>query len=190
MWDTEDHTLFLGSESKIGHKCVTDASNREQNGWKQLSVKKKQCVGGAGSNDPGSPIWVIDTSISRLISIPVVWDLTTAAVIFCCNDHKLNCRNMLFMFHNNIPVMRLIFFRRGYSWSEHNWAAQHDPRDVCHSDDHFKERFNTAKFKLLLNIIWLRGCQEGKSKQNISVRLSAAFPHGILLFQPFRKIWH
>lgn len=60
---------------------------------------------------------------------------------------------MLFMLHNNIPVMRLIFFWQGYSWSEYSRAAQHGPRDVCHSDDNFKERFNTAKFKLLLNII-------------------------------------
>lgn len=30
---------------------------------------------------------------------------------------------------------------------------QHDPGDVCHSDCIFIGRFNTAKFKLLLNII-------------------------------------
>lgn len=45
--------------------------------------------------------------------------------------------------------MCLIFFPAGlHTLSEHGRAAQHDPRDVCHSDGNFTERFNTAKFKL------------------------------------------
>lgn len=43
--------------------------------------------------------------------------------------------------------MRLFFFF--FPAGLHTRAAQHDPRDVCHSDGNFTERFNTAKFKLL-----------------------------------------
>lgn len=47
-------------------------------------------------------------------------------------------------------------------------TEQPDPGDVSHSDGDLKEKFNTTKYNLLLNIIWLRGCQEGNGKQDIS----------------------
>lgn len=105
--------------------------------------------------------------------------MTDQAFIFWCNYNKLNCKNTLRKLHNNIPATRLFFFPAGlHALSEHGGAAQRDPRDVCHSDGNFTERFNTAKFKLPPEYCMIQRLSGGQRRRRRQTKRHRRTSHG------------